>query len=153
MLNLNIFFRPLERLSFDEFVRFLRANVTILRRTKFVKLVKKRTNLIRRNVLNDLKTDTRIFIALNDWSSLNYLFFLRVIAYFININWQYKEVLLIFKFLKNKHTKKRLTNVVYNILKKYNFQDRLMTIIVDNANNNKTLRRAFIKTLRNESII
>jgi len=58
MLNLNIFFRSLERLSFNKFVRFLRTNVTILRRTRFVKLIRKRKNLIRRNVLNDLKTST-----------------------------------------------------------------------------------------------
>ena len=120
MLNLNIFFRSLKRLNFGEFVCFLRTNVTILGRTKFVELIRKRTNLIRRNVLNDLKTSTRMFIALDDWSSSNYLFFLRVIAYFININWQYKEVLLVFKFLKSRHIEKRLTNVIYSILKKYN---------------------------------
>jgi hypothetical protein len=57
MLNLNIFFRLLKKLSFDEFVYFLRTNVTISRRTKFVKLIKKRTNLIRRNILNNLKTN------------------------------------------------------------------------------------------------
>jgi len=56
MLNLNIFFRLLKRLSFDKFVRFLRTNVTILRRTTFVELIIKRTNLVKCNVLNDLKT-------------------------------------------------------------------------------------------------
>jgi hypothetical protein len=66
MLNLNIFFRLLKKLSFDKFVRFLRTSVTISRRTRFVKLIKKRTNLIRRNVLNNLKTSIRMFIALND---------------------------------------------------------------------------------------
>jgi len=76
MLNLNIFFRSLKRLNFGEFVCFLRTNVTILgrtkfvelirKRTKFVELIRKRTNLIRRNVLNDLKTSTRMFIALDD---------------------------------------------------------------------------------------
>jgi len=152
MLNLNIFFRSLKRLSFDKFVRFLRTSVTISRRTKFAKLIRKRANLIKRNVLNDLKTSTWMFIALDDWSSSNHLFFLEVIAYFIDINWQYREVLLVFKSLKSRHIEKWLTNVVYSILKKYNLQNRLMTIIVNNANNNKTLRRALIKTLRNEGI-
>ncbi len=55
MLNLNIFFQLLKRLSFDKFVRFLQTNIIILKRTKFVKLFRKRTNLIRRNVLNNLK--------------------------------------------------------------------------------------------------
>jgi hypothetical protein len=58
MLNLNIFFQLLKKLSFDEFVRFLRTNVTILGRTRFAKLIKKRANLVRRNVLNDLETST-----------------------------------------------------------------------------------------------
>jgi len=58
MLNLNIFFRLLKRLSFDEFVRFLRTNVTISRRTKFAKLIRKCANLIKRNVFNNLKTST-----------------------------------------------------------------------------------------------
>ena len=56
MLNLNIFFRLLKRLSFDEFVRFLRTNVIILRRIKFVELIIKCANLIKCNVLNNLKT-------------------------------------------------------------------------------------------------
>jgi hypothetical protein len=58
MLNLNIFFRLLKRLSFDEFVRFLRTNVTISRRTKFAKLIRKCANLIKRNVFNNSKTST-----------------------------------------------------------------------------------------------
>jgi len=58
MLNFNIFFRSLKRLSFNKFVRFLRTNVTILGRTRFAKLIKKRANLVRRNVLNDLETST-----------------------------------------------------------------------------------------------
>jgi hypothetical protein len=58
MLNLNIFFQSIERLSFDKFVRFLRTNVTISRRTRFAKLIRKRIDLIKRNVLNDLKTST-----------------------------------------------------------------------------------------------
>ena len=66
MLNLNIFFRSLKKLSFDKFVRFLQTNITILRCTKFVELIRKRTNLIRRNVLNDLKTNIRMFIALDN---------------------------------------------------------------------------------------
>jgi len=56
MLNLNIFFRLLKKLSFDKFVRFLRTNVTISKCTKFVELIKKRINLIKCNVLNNLKT-------------------------------------------------------------------------------------------------
>jgi len=66
MLNLNIFFGLLEKLNFNEFVRFLRTNITILRRTKFVELIKKCANLIKRNVFNNLKTNTRVFIALNN---------------------------------------------------------------------------------------
>jgi len=66
ILNLNIFFRLLKKLSLDKFICFLRINITILRRTKFAKLIKKRANLIRRNILNNLKTSTRIFIALNN---------------------------------------------------------------------------------------
>jgi len=58
MLNLNIFFQLLKKLSFDEFVRFLRTNVTTLGHTRFAKLIKKRANLVRRNVLNDLETST-----------------------------------------------------------------------------------------------
>ncbi len=65
MLNLNIFFRLLKKLSFNKFVRFLRTNVIILRRTKFAKLIRKRINLIKRNILNDLKTSIRVFIVLD----------------------------------------------------------------------------------------
>jgi len=41
------------------FVCFLQTSITISRYTKY-------TNLIRRNILNNLKTSTRIFIALDN---------------------------------------------------------------------------------------
>ncbi len=65
MLNLNILFQLLKRLSFDKFVCFLQTNITILKYIKFAKLIRKYANLIRYNVLNNLKTSTQVLIALN----------------------------------------------------------------------------------------
>lgn len=61
--------------------------------------------------------------------------------------------MLIFKSLKSKFTSKRLANIVYDILKIYNLQDRLIIIIANNVNNNKILQRALTKILRIEDIV
>ena len=65
MFNLNLFFRLYDHEFFHEFMNFLRINVYILNRIEFNEIIKKRTILIKRYVLNNLNSKTKILLMLN----------------------------------------------------------------------------------------
>ena len=97
-------------------------------------------SIIKRHVLNDLKSNIKISLTLNTWISENHLTFLEITAYFIDKNWQYCEVLLAFYSLHGVHSDAQLTQAVLIILKRYQIQIRLLAITADNAKNNDILR-------------
>jgi hypothetical protein len=45
-----------------------------------------------------------------------------------------------------------MTQIVVNILKKYNLKNRLLAIIIDNASNNEKMRKKMKKILKNIEI-
>jgi hypothetical protein len=45
-----------------------------------------------------------------------------------------------------------MTQIVVNILKKYNLKNRLLAIIIDNASNNEKMRKEMKKILKNIEI-
>ena len=62
-----------------------------------------------------------------------------VTGYFIDSNWEYWEVLLGFEPLSGQHTGLNLGGVLWDILQKYDIEDRILAITTDNASNNSTL--------------
>lgn len=62
-----------------------------------------------------------------------------VTGYFIDSNWEYREVLLGFEPLSGQHTGLNLGGVLWDILQKYDIEDRILAITTDNASNNSTL--------------
>jgi len=62
----------------------------------FDNLVKMQHQNIQETLLTELKQIIKILIALNNWISLSHLTFMSVIAYFINKNWNYQKILLVF---------------------------------------------------------
>jgi len=71
-------------------------------------------------VLTELKTQIKVFIILNEWINLNYLAFLDITAYFIDTEWKYTEILLVFRELKNEYNDENLAEYVLKMLKKWN---------------------------------
>ncbi len=70
-----------------------------------------------------------------------------VIAYFVDCEFRFREVLIAFKSLFEQHTNEKLTEAIMNILQVYKLTRRLMTIIADNASNNATLRKHLFEKL------
>lgn len=63
-----------------------------------------------------------------------------ITGYFIDTDWQYREVLLGFEPLSGKHSGGvNLSAVVLEILQRYDIQDRILAITTDNASKNSTL--------------
>lgn len=62
-----------------------------------------------------------------------------ITGYFIDSNWEYREVLLGFEPLSGQHTGLNLGGILWDILQKYEIEDRVLAITTDNASNNRTL--------------
>ncbi len=147
MLNVNLSFRAIESFFFKKFVKYLRRDVEIFERTFFEEMMRKRANQIKDDLFQNREANIKIFIVLNVWISFNHLVFLDVTIYFIDCEFRFREVLIVFKLLFEQHTNEKLTEAIVNILQVYKFNRRLMTIIVDNASNNVTLRKHLFKKL------
>jgi hypothetical protein len=109
--------------------------------------MKKRANQIKNDLFQNLETNIKIFIVLNVWISFNHLVFFDVTIYFIDYEFRFRKVFIIFKSLFEQHTSEKLIEAIMNILQIYKFNRKLMTIIVDNASNNVTLRKHLFEKL------
>jgi hypothetical protein len=68
-------------------------------------------------------------------------------GYFIDEDWQYREVLLGFEPLSGTHSGENLSAVLLDVLLQHEIQDRVLAITTDNASNNQTLVNALQQAL------
>jgi hypothetical protein len=62
-----------------------------------------------------------------------------VTGYFIDRDWNYREILLGFEPVYGSHSGINLGPVLFPLLQKHEIEDRVLTITTDNASNNSTL--------------
>lgn len=62
-----------------------------------------------------------------------------ITGYFLDQQWEYREVLLGFEPLQGSHTGDNLSETVFDILQKHSITDRVLSITTDNATNNNTM--------------
>ena len=62
-----------------------------------------------------------------------------ITGYFINKNWNYRELLLGFELLHRSHTSINLSSVLLNLLQEHGIADQVLAIITDNTSNNTTM--------------
>ena len=146
-MNVNLIYRSIKKNFFKNFVKFLRFETQIFEHTQFVNIIKTRVEKIRKNVLQDLKFNIKISIACDCWINLNHLTFLKIIVYFVNKNWQFREILIAFKLLKNVHFDERLIQTMLNIFKFHKLHTWLMILIADEVKNNDKMRKHLIRKL------
>ena len=102
----------------------------------------------RKKMLCDFSSSCKILLALNCWTSLNKYVFLAISNYFISDNWNYHEILLIFKSLHDRHSEKNLTNYVIKTLEFHDIMNQLLTIMTNNAKNNDKFCKHLQKMLK-----
>lgn len=91
------------------------------------------------NILQKLPKDGKISIAVDCWKSPFQQAFMAVTGYFLDKEWNYRELLLGFEPLHGAHSGVNLSAVLLRLLQKYNLVDRVLAITTDNASNNNTL--------------
>jgi hypothetical protein len=97
-----------------------------------------------------LPSNARISLAADCWSSPQRQAFLAITGYFIDPDWNYREVLLGFEHLPDSHHGHKLASRVIDVLKRYSLQNRVMAITTDNTGNNHTMMASLQQELREE---
>ncbi|KAJ5316477.1 hypothetical protein N7476_006784 [Penicillium atrosanguineum] len=105
------------------------------------------------SILRKLPNHTKISIALNYWTSPFSQAFMAITGYFIDKDWQYREVLLGFQPLSGTHSGENLSAILLDVLMQYQIQDRVLAITTDNASNNNTLVNTLQQSLSDATTI
>jgi hypothetical protein len=153
LVDNNWSFRTVERPSFQRFLRFLRPDAQIITRYRFRQMFLNQFSLAKTSTLHDIGITTKLSIALDAWSAANHLSFLAVNGYYINDDWQLKEVLLDFVPLRGSHTGDSMATEVLQILRETGTTRKLLAITCDNASNNNTMTRTIQYKLSEENVI
>jgi hypothetical protein len=129
-------------------LQYLRFELKLLDRTFFDNMIKMRTMNMKKNILRDLKSKTKVSIVLNVWINMNHIAFLKIICYFMNRRFDYREVLLSFKSFQNKHIENRFAETILKMLLKYDVIKRLLCITINNVFNNLFTRSHLKKKMK-----
>jgi len=97
--------------------------------------------------LDDLPSDAKVSLALDCWTSPFQQAFMAITVYFIDKEWNYREMLLGFEPLHGPHTGVNLCDVLLQLLRERQLLNRIFSVTTDNATNNETLSRALQDTL------
>ncbi|KAJ6086552.1 hypothetical protein N7467_005466 [Penicillium canescens] len=103
--------------------------------------------------LEGLPSDAKVSLALDCWTSPFQQAFMAITVYFINGEWNYRELLLGFEPLHGPHTGVNLSDVLLKLLRERNLVDRIFSVTTDNATNNETLIRSVQDTLLASGVI
>lgn len=93
-----------------------------------------------KSLLQKLPPGAKMSLALDCWTSPFRQAFMAVTGYFIDQDWEYREILLRFEPLYgDAHTGAHLSSVLLSLLHQYEITDRVLAITTDNASNNNTM--------------
>ena len=147
----NFSFYLIEYNIFCDLLCFCWSIIEILHQIKFKIIFLQCFEKIKKEMLYDFLSSYKISFALNCWTSLNKYAFLAIFDYFISDNWDYHEILLIFKSFCDRHSEKNLTNYVMKIFEFHDIINQFLMIITNNAKNNdklcKHLQKMFKKNI------
>ena len=107
----------------------------------------------KKEALKDWDHSFKICLFLDIWTSLNYLVFMAVLAYFISSDWRYQSVFIDFISVSECHDEFNLVNHVLRLIQKYEIEKKILTITADNVKNNITIVKVLsflIRRLENE---
>lgn len=71
-----------------------------------------------------------------------------VTGYFLDQDWDYREILLGFEPLSGSHSGVNLSDVVLKLLQQHSITDRVLIVTTDNASNNTTMMSSIQESLQ-----
>jgi hypothetical protein len=100
------------------------------------------------SILQKLPLNAKLSLALDCWTSPFRQAFMAVTGYFLDQNWEYREVLLGFEPLSGSHSGVNLSDVVLKLLQQHKIADRVLAVTTDNASNNNTMMSSIQESLQ-----
>ncbi len=125
----------------------LRSDLQIVHCTKMITMILSHYKNICDQIRMNLKESQRVFIALNVWSSSQRVAYLKVLIYWVNVKFQFREHLIEFTSLDIEHIDCQLMMKLMKILKNYVIKNKLFKIIINNASNNSILKEKLEKIM------
>ena len=105
-----------------------------------------RVQEIKSNLVDNLPAGSKVSVALDCWTNTTNHAFLAVVAYFIDVDWNYQEVQLSFRQLQGHHTGYNIARIVRQIPEQFELEHRLFTVTTDNASNNSTMAKVLAQS-------
>jgi len=104
---------------------------------------KKICNQIRMN----LKESQHVFIALNAWFNSQRVTYLKMLIYWVDVEFQFREHFIKFTSFNIEHIDHQLMMKLIKILKNYAIKNKLFKIVINNASNNSILKEKLEKIM------
>ncbi|OAL68712.1 hypothetical protein A7D00_7370 [Trichophyton violaceum] len=98
--------------------------------------------------LTKIPPGAMVSLALDCWTSPSTHSFMAIVLYYIDKDWEVRELLLEFAPLTGTHTGDRLAKVVFDVLVHHNLVNRVLSVTADNASNNRTLCSGLMSYIR-----
>ncbi len=125
----------------------LRSDLQIAHCTKMIIMILSHYKQICDKIRLNLTESRRVFITLNAWSSFQRVAYLRVLIYWVDVEFQFREHLIEFTSLDIEHIDHQLMIKLMKILKNYAIKNKLFKIFVNNASNNSILKEKLEKIM------
>ncbi len=125
----------------------LRSDLQIVHCTKMTIMILSHYKKIYDKIRLNLTESRRVSIALNAWSSSQKVAYLRMLIYWVNVEFQFREHLIEFTFLDIEHIDRQLMMKLMKILKNYAIKNKLFEIVINNASNNSILKEKLEKIM------
>ncbi len=119
----------------------LHSEITFVHCIKLSSMIFLKYNEIHAKIKQNLKESWQIFVMLNAWFSSQKVAYLKVLIYWMNVTFQYREHFIEFTSLQVEHTDHHLMQKLFKILNTYNIKNKLFDVVINNASNNDTLKK------------
>ena len=104
------------------------------------------------SILKKLPSDAKLSIALDCWTSPFQQAFMAITGYFIDDEWNYREVLLGFEPIHGSHTGAHLSETLFSLLERHQITKRVLSVTTDNASNNETLMTHLLESIASSDL-
>ena len=101
------------------------------------------------NLLQKLPLGAKLSIALDCWTSPFQQAFMAITGYFIDKDWNYREILLGFEPIYGTHSGANLCTTLLGIFQRFEITDRVLSVTTDNTSNNQSLMTSVNNAVQN----
>jgi hypothetical protein len=148
-------FRFTEHRELDEFIDVVRLaplKPKLPCRKTLRRYLQKNVQEKQQILLQKLPPNGKLSIALDCWTSPFNQAFIAITGYFIDQEWNYREILLGFEPLHGTHNGSNLGSTLFEILQKHGITNRVLSITTDNASNNNTMMASIQELVQSQDI-